>query len=144
MTFSLKDVELPEDIHVALGHSLESTEAAVEEPTLSTDEPHTEVPVAPLAPFREEAFFDGYSRTPTYIDQYDRLPQTVKEGAMQAVVYDLLDPADLTSYNKLLSEATCVHSPRAVMNKVETQTTKSGGWKVLAHYKPLWYKILNK
>ncbi len=99
--------------------------------------------VVSLFKYSDTAFTEGYSRTPTYVDQYERLPGTIKEGELQAAVYDLLIPDQLAAYNTLLAQHSAPHSPRVILNKVETQQF-SGGWKVLAHYRPIWYKELHK
>jgi hypothetical protein len=97
----------------------------------------------PSVPFSESLFYEGYSRTPTYIDQYERLSPTVKEGELTAKVFDLQDEQQLKDYNKLLADATNPYSPRALIKKTDT-IAKKGTWKMLIHYTPLWYKILNK
>jgi hypothetical protein len=129
------DDEIPD---VQLGCA---SDAAPDSATVPVEEkPEPEPPVTLYSDARQ---FEGYSRTPTYMDQYERLPATVKEGELTAEIFDLQDPAHMKTYQKRLGEATNPYSPRIIVSKTDT-ITHDGHWKVLVHYKPLWYKVLHR
>lgn len=98
-------------------------------------------PTGPPLPYKKDKFYDGYSRVPTFMDQYERFPNTVKVGQLQAEVFDLMSSSDLSRYNELLSQYTSSESPQVRIEGSDT-LKQDGHWKILVHFRYLWYKSL--
>lgn len=145
----LTPVELPEEdlLHktFSLGEAVHSFSPSIVSVSKSEEDEEDEAtpsaPTGPPLPFREDKFYDGYSIVPSYLDQYEKQPDTIKEGKLEARIFNLADPRDMEDYNSLLNKCSSPHSPQ--VRVVASDTMKhEGAWKVLVHYRYLWYKVL--
>lgn len=88
--------------------------------------------------------FFGYGPNPVTEDQYTKFPASVKSGKLEVGMYDLSDEDSFRNYQVMMQESDSrEQSPRVKLEMYEKIETPNG-WKVLVHYRRLWYKQITK
>lgn len=92
-----------------------------------------------ITPEQQRDPYHGYSREPLTEDQYSKYKLSTKLGPTQAKIYNLGVPGEIDAYNRILAEADTPGAPRVIIVHNSTKETDDS-WKVLVHYKEVWYK----